>query len=136
MWKINNILLQDQEYVKRITELFKEFENENLELNPSAHLDYLKYKIKMSSIEFSRVKSSKEKQQVEELNNTLKELLETHDMGKDNSIEIKTTQKDIEFLQNKKAQASIFRSKCNWSQHSEKPTKYFLNLENFFTTTN
>ena len=50
-------------------------------------------------------------------------------MGKDHSIEIRTTQKDIEFFQNKKAQASIFRSKCNWSQHSEKPTKYFLNLE-------
>ena len=103
--------------------MFKDFENENLELDPSANWDYLKYRIKMSSIKFSRLKSSKEKQHVEELNNTLKELLEKHDMGKDNSIEIRTTQKDIEFFQNKKAQASIFRSKCNWSQHSEKPTK-------------
>ena len=59
MWKINNILLKDQEYVQRIKDLFKGVENENLELHPSAHWDYLKYKIKMSSIKFSRVKSSK-----------------------------------------------------------------------------
>ena len=108
MWKIDNILLQDQEYVQRIKDLFKYFENENLEFNPSAHWDYLKYRIKMSSIKFSRLKSGKEKQHVEELNNTLKELLENHDMEKDNSIEIKTTQKDIEFFQNKNGHASIF----------------------------
>ena len=82
----------------------------------------------MSSIKFSREKASKEKKTIEELRNTLKELLENQDEGVDNSIEINTIKKDIEFFQNKKAQASIFRSRCNWSQHTVK------NLPNTFST--
>ena len=62
----------------------------------------------------------------------MRKLIEHHDNQTDQTdqtLEISSIKKEIEFQQNKKAQATIFRSKCNWSQHSEKPSKYFLNLE-------
>ena len=128
-WKLNNNLLQDNEYVQAIKDLLAEIKSEETGLDDSSHWDYIKYRIKTCSISFSRDKANKEKHQINELRKRLRELIEHHDNQTDQTLEISSIKKEIEFLQNKKAQATIFRSKCNWSQHSEKPTKYFLNLE-------
>ena len=36
---------------------------------------------------------------------------------------------ELENIYDKKAEGAKLRSKCEWYQHGEKPTKFFLNLE-------
>ena len=103
--------------------------NENQEMNPSLKWDYIKFQIKTYSMKFSREKVNKVKKQECELQKRLTQLMKDQDNGLDVSMELNTVKQEIEFIQTKRAQASIFRSRCNWSLYSEKPTKYFLNLE-------
>ena len=129
LWKFNNTLLSDPEYVNQTRELIKSRMNENQEMNPSLKWDYIKFQIKTYSMKFSREKVNKVKKQECELQKRLTQLMKDQDNGLDVSMELNTVKQEIEFIQTKRAQASTFRSRCNWSLYSEKPTKYFLNLE-------
>ena len=128
LWKINNTIIKEPDYVKGLKNLIKEFGENHLNSNPNMKWDFLKFEIKTFSIRYSSEKRKKEKQQEKELSTRLKELLENVDETTD-EVKCETLKKELEFIQNKKAQATIFRSRCNWSQLNEKPTKYFLNLE-------
>ena len=73
MWKFNNSLLQDIQYVTEIKELIRQLKEEMIEMeNCSAKCKYIKYKIREESIAYCKHKSNLTSQ-------FEKELLERYD---------------------------------------------------------
>ena len=67
-------------------------------------------------------RDSKESQLIEEITN-----LESSSSSNTDSIDSKKD--ELESLRRDKLQGLIIRSKSNWVEQGEKPTRYFLNLE-------
>ena len=59
--------------------------------------------------------------------NTLEEIYEQH------AFLINEKKKELENIRNHRLIGSIVRSRANWTEEGEKPTNYFLNLENVDT---
>ena len=55
--------------------------------------------------------------------------LEQNLSAKENFNEYVNTKKEFNKLHDKTADGVKIYSKCNWYQHGEKPTSFFLNLE-------
>ena len=70
-----------------------------------------------------------QKKEEKELEEKIQILTNRFDAGEDVSDELQSYTKDLQMRESLRAQAAILHSKANWAQHSERPTKYFLNLE-------
>ena len=127
-WKFNNSLLHDGDYVNEIKHLLVEM-NSTPDLNPNDLWDFTKYKVKGFSIEYCKKKNARLKKEEKELEENIKVLAFRFDEGEDVLEELQSYSKDLEMKKKLEAQAAILRSKANWASHSERPTKYFLNLE-------
>ena len=93
--------------------------------------DWIKFKIKTSSIAYSKKVSKDRKQQEEELNfkyqSALKRLQENP--NDETRLEAENLKNELEALYDKKVEGIIIRSRVRWHEHGEKNSKYFLNLE-------
>ena len=94
--------------------------------------DWLKFKIKTSSIAYSKKLSRDRKSKEEELNFKYQVLLK---IFQDNPcettrLETEKVKSELEALYDKKVEGIIIRSRARWHEHGEKNSKYFLNLEN------
>ena len=128
-WKLNTLLLNDQEYREGVRGVITNCRKENTNLNPASLWDLTKYKIKTYSIQYSKKKSQEMKQEEKNLSDEVQQLTEQLDEGKDVADELNSYKRELEALEKQKAQKIIFRSKCNWASYGDKPTKFFLNLE-------
>ena len=87
----------------------------------------MKYEIRKFSISFSNNFSKKERIIQTNLENrikTLEQSLKNEDFYEYNLCKLK-----LKNIYDKKAEGAKLCSKCEWYQHGEKPTKFFLNLE-------
>jgi exonuclease III len=132
IWKFNNSLLHDLEYVNLIKRTitqesisFNEIEDKGLAW------DYMKMMIRSDTMFYSGAKNKEKKSHITKLENRLRLLefkLTTID-DENIQLEIDTINTELEQINNEKTRASIFRSKCDWSEFGEKNSKFFLNLE-------
>ena len=93
--------------------------------------NWLKFKIKMSSIAFSK-KMSRERQKLEEeLNCKYQDALNRFQQNPSNVTkqEAEKLKSELEALYDQKVEGIIVRSRARWHEHGEKKSKYFLNLE-------
>ena len=131
-WKLNTSLLNRQEYVEMITNGMPVWIDEATDLsNNRVKWDWIKFKIKMSSITFSK-KISRERQKLEEeLNLKYQHALKKFQQNPSDAtkLEIEKLKREIETLYDEKVEGIIVRSRARWHEHGEKNSKYFLNLE-------
>ena len=125
-WKLNTSLLTRPDYVDMINnELPIWLEEANNLSSTGSKWDWIKFKIKTSSIAYSKKVSKDRKQQEEELNfkyqSALKRLQENP--NDETRLEAENLKNELEALYDKKVEGIIIRSRV----------RYFLNLENEIT---
>ena len=93
--------------------------------------DWLKFKIKMSSIAFSKKMSRERRKLEEELNSKYQDALNRFQQNPSNVTkqEAEKLKSELEALYDQKVEGIIVRSRARWHEHGEKNSKYFLNLE-------
>ena len=111
---------------KFILDTLNELFNENI-LDDQVKWEYLKYNIRKYTIKFSKELAKNTNKTIDELEAKLKhyEKLENYV----DNIDYKVCKQQLDEIYEKKEKGIKIRSKCNWYEHGEKPTKFFLNLE-------
>ena len=133
-WKLNTSLLRDKDFVEKINALIDiELAQTPLYESKRKHWEIIKLTIRGSILQYAarKMKSQNNTQKI------LEHKLEFWKKERDkiNEINIKADERvecitrELELIETQKAQAAILRSKANWAENAEKPTKYFLNLE-------
>lgn len=133
LWKLNVTLLNDVEYVAVIEKLIKETLDSKVTFDKdSTSWEWLKYKIRLESIKFSKQKAIKRRDREKELSlkiKSLEEELTKQNHTDDIQSKLMEAKKQLEDVYDEKMKGIIFRSKVKWFEEGEKSSKYFLNLE-------
>jgi hypothetical protein len=95
--------------------------------------DYLKMMIRSDTMFYSGSINKIRKANINNLENKLRklEMILPDSLNENTNLEIETIKLELEQINKEKTRASIFRSKCNWSEHGEQNSKFFLNLEKY-----
>ena len=131
VWKFNNSLLLNTEFVKKLKTHIKTVKSnlqENSSFSDHSKWEFLKYEIRKFSISFSKNFAKKERIIQTNLENRIKTLEQSLKNEEDfNAYNL--CKLELENIYDKKAEGAKLRCKCEWYQHGEKSTKFFLNLE-------
>ena len=133
-WKFNNNLLKDHDYVQKIKNLLKKEIDENKHYEDKGYLwDYLKMRIRSETMSYSGMKHKLKKQELKTLTDEISRLdKEYMDNPSDNIYQqLDTAKKELENVNKEQLAGTVFRSKCEWAEHGEKNSKFFLNLEKY-----
>jgi hypothetical protein len=133
-WKFNNDLLKDKTYVELIKALLQEEIESNNHYEDKGFLwDYLKMRIRSETMLYSGKIHKEKRNDLKRLTAEL-EILDSAYMDTptdDLYQQLFSIKREIEENNKEKLSGSIFRSKCDWAEHGEKNSKYFLNLEKY-----
>ena len=134
-WKLNTSLLQDSDYVEKINNLIEiQLEATNAEASHMDRLELLKLAVRGSSIQFSSRKKKSNKNKLLALEHKL-QLLENEQINQGNTLFVDTEnhiaqiRQEILELNRIMTAGAMMRSRARYANLSEKPTKYYLNLE-------
>ena len=133
IWKLNNLLLDDNEYVMLIKKVINDLQPD-LDVIEDDRLawEYLKMCVRRETIKYSvRRKKNHDKQRkelIEELQ-ALEFLLAEPNVDENLVTRYNSTKSDLSTLDNEKLLGQMLRSRANWAEEGEKSSKYFLNLE-------
>ena len=139
MWKFNNSLLYDSEYVNRVKKCVKETVEEykiqggahspesiRFSIDDQLFFETLKLQIRGTTIPYAagkkRERIRQEKQIEEEINILQKDVDEKHSQETNNKL--KSKQMELQKIREYK-----MRSRVNWAAKGEKNSKHFLSLE-------
>ena len=131
-WKLNNSLLQDKVFIELTKSEIPKFYQESEELgNPVMRWEYLKYKVRDFSKQYSIDKARERRAKRNKLELRVKELdaLISSNAEETLILEYQKCKHQLEEIYNYVTQGIIIRSKVDWYEHGEKSSKYFLNLE-------
>ena len=147
LWKFNNNLLRDSNFVKKVKEtivsIVKQYallvynpENisniplDNIQLTIEDHLflETMLMEIRGTAISYASFKKKEraktEKNLIEKIDN-----LEARLTANDDLRNLEDVKLQLENLRKEKLIGSMIRSRAKWVDEGEKPSKYFLNLE-------
>jgi hypothetical protein len=124
--------LHDKDYVELIKRTITQETLNTTEMQDKGFAwDYIKMMIRSDTMFYSGAINKEKRKYMLNLEARLR-ILENNQLKDDNEnipIEMETIKLELELINNEKTKASIFRSKCDWSEHGEKNSKFFLNLE-------
>ena len=131
-WKFNNSLLDDEAYLKLITDRIPSWLTE-ISYNQDVRVqwDWIKYNIRKETIQYSKVKAKQRRERMIMIENKLKlaeeKVAEIPTIANQNELEnLKIEyEKEYEYI----TRGAITRSRASWYEKGEKNNKYFLNLE-------
>ena len=144
LWKFNNSLLRDMEYIKVVKECIQRvkeqymlpiynleyiIENEqNLEfqISDQLFLETLLMEIRGKTISYSSYKKKQNNLREHNLENEIKHLEEEEPLDLEKINEKKL---ELENFRKEKIQGIMIRAKIKWAEEGEKPTRYFCSLE-------
>ena len=130
-WMFNSSLLEDDTYIDLISSSrevwLKEFEDIH---DKQLLWDLVKYKIRQTTISYSKGKAKERRNKLAEVENKLKEseMLCAHPTEK-NIEDLEKYKMEYDSMYDHITQGNIIRSKAAWYEKGEKNNKYFLNLE-------
>ena len=146
LWKFNNSLLYDQEYIKivkeKITDVKKQYSalvynfdnieavsNEKLQctINSQLFLETLLMEIRGKTISYS---SYKKKQKATRELDLIKEIQVLESTVHGDSIQyLESKKRELENLRKEKMMGKMVRARIQWIEEGEKPSTYFCGLE-------
>ena len=151
LWKHNNSLLEDLEYLntinEKITDIKKQYAlpvynldninaipNDEIQfvINDQLFLDTLLMEIRGKSISYASFKKKEKENREATLINEIKTLED--DLTSNNFEQLEQLKDELINLRKYKMQGHFIRSRANIIEHDEKPSKYFCNLENYHYT--
>ena len=146
-WKFNNSLLNNSDFINEIKQVISKvkkqyaalpynldniesIENETFQtvINPQLFLDILLLEIRSTTVSFSSALKKKENNTAYKLESEI-QILENEDPVENFDV-INLKQEELKTIREKKLKGTLIRSKARWVEHSEKPSRYFCNLEN------
>ena len=128
-WKLNCSLLHEQNYISLInTEIQRTLESV-IHKEPMEKWEVLKERIKKTSIEYSKSKSSEDKLVLAQLSESVNEFEANFPLTQEQDKIYMETKKDFEEKMFERIQGVMFRSKTKWYEEGERNTKYFYSLE-------
>ena len=147
LWKFNNTLLHDIEYIEAIKKIIKNvkeqyaclvYNSDNIDeiddleiqftINDQLFLETLLTEIRGKSISFASFR----KKEINKLESKLSEdirILENNLQTDEVLADIEKKKSDLKILRQEKMRGHYIRSKMQWIEEGEKPSKYFINLE-------
>lgn len=132
LWKFNNSLVEDNEYVKLIQENYPVICEKYADLKDDRlKWELIKMEIRTLTISYSKHKAKQRRNRETELQNRL-EVLDRIISNCANSTQLEEydcLKIELNRVYEAKGKGAIFRSKIRWVEQGEKPTKYFFNLE-------
>ena len=138
LWVLNNTVLSNEIYVKRVKEIIADSVNcEMYDNEPLIWWDNLKYQIKRYSKLFSSNLAKEKRKDFFYIQNKIQRLCDAQargiviDVTKLENWKLELSKYEIE-----QSKGAILRSKAIWATEGDKNTKYFLNLEKYKQETN
>ena len=129
VWKINNSLLKNQEFVNLTKLIIADTENQYESMENKGMLwDIMKMKIRALAINFS-AKLKRERDKIEQNISVEIASLEKEHQSDETIDKIDILKTELENLLKYKTDGAILRSKIFWAEEGEKNTSYFLRLE-------
>lgn len=132
-WKLNNSILNEENYLLKIEKLIDKYQTLMSINNTDIRLlwDALKIEIKEFSIQYCKNKSKFKRNKIQEIEKKLKELIIDLNENKNRitSEQIEELEIELEQEYEYKSKGAQIRSKEEWCEKGEKNNKYFLGLE-------
>ena len=143
-WKFNNFLLRDHNYIQTVKntidntklcymplvyneEKIVEIEPFQPNIDDQLFLEVLLMEIRASTLKYS---ANRKKNEQNEEKQTILEIQELEKDKEVNQEAISEKNEKLEMIRKNKLIGALIRSRANWIENGEKPTKYFCNLEN------
>ena len=136
LWKFNNTLLKDEEYVECVRKTYLNTVNYYRQVTNKRLLwELIKMEIRNATISYTKYKAKISRDRVEEIRRQLEQL---DDIICNNFFSPDINQlllnydnlkSELQSLYENKGKQAMFRAKCRWVEQGERPTKYFFNLE-------
>ena len=136
LWKFNNSLVEDNEYIDLIKENYPAIREKYVDLKDDRlKWELIKMEIRSLTISYTKHKGKRCRNQITELENRFKAL----ELIINNCNNVELINAEIEEYDNltvelqriyqAKGKGAILRSKVRWVEQGEKPTKYFFNIK-------
>ena len=134
LWKFNNSLLLDDDFVSLIETSYSAISGKYCELDDKQlKWEMIKMELRGLIIQYAKRKARKSREYLESLEQRLAETeaFINNSNEDDDNLETKLTlqeqlKKELQYLYEKKGEGAMFRSKLRWIEHGEKPTRYFF----------
>ena len=138
IWKFNNSLLTDKDYVTKVKEVIQSTSSQYLYdvgdsdfqckngIDESLFLEVLMMEIRGATIAYSSYKKKEKGKKEKELLDEIEALESDSTTNIDILSEKKTA---LENFRKEKLQGHMIRSRARWVEEGEKPSKYFCSLE-------
>ena len=127
IWKYPSTLSQDLVYVNQVKKLITDVQNELAEPSHQLRWEYVKFKIREFSINYSKKKAKQKRQQIDRLETIITAYENTPTDTQQDTYE--SARIEYDELLTEKTNGHILRAKTKDFQSAEKCSKYFLNLE-------
>ena len=131
LWKLNNEILFDQEYVTTTTELIERVWNENLDLDTATRYDYLKYEIRKHTKQYCKKRSHQKKLKEREILNRIEHLEQTKqstNLSQNELKELEEHKQELDIILESKAKGAWIRSRIQYIELHEKSNSFFHSL--------
>ena len=130
LWKFNNSLSMNSDFQTKM-EFHIKSTLETLKIegirDPQVRWEFLKYEIRKFLIEFYKLQDQNTKKEKMFLENKLKKL--ENNTNYIENLEYIDCRNKLDKIYEQKIYGIRIRSKCDWYEHGEKSSKFFLNLE-------
>ena len=129
-WKFNYSLLKDTDYIALVKERIAELsENYTTFANKALVWDVIKCELRSITVSYSSYKAKQNRAMGDNLMSELRQLENQLNEGKNVLNEYNRKKEEVEDFNDMVAEGIFIRSRAQWTEDSEKCTKYFLQLE-------
>lgn len=129
LWKLNNSLLQNDEYITSLTNELDNWKRETEDMEDKRVVwEYIKYKIRLFSVQFSKSLRKRQNNRESHLQRRLA-YMEQNVTNPESFRELEEIKNELKLIDDDRIQGYIVRSRVSWHENGESNTKYFFELE-------
>ena len=126
-WKMNATYLTNACFIATMNDVLDEVERSCVGKGKMEKWEYAKFKIREESLQYARRRASETELIIAQLSEKICDM--EQDLPNANLDILARTKTDLEDFMQEKMKSCIFRSRANFVEFGEKPSKYYLNLE-------
>ena len=131
LWKLNNEILFDQEYLTTTKNLIERVWTENPHLDIATRYDFLKYEIRRHTKQYCKKRSQQKKLKEREILNRiehLEQIQQSSGLSYKESVELEEHKQELDIILESKAKGAWIRSRIMYLELHEKSNSFFHSL--------